>query len=71
MVSRNIIKVVRDIFGNPLLKNEMMYAPEKVWTSRSRKVRVYGDTNTCQWWWDEQVRIAEGSNNDKRQLTNS
>ncbi|KAF8602959.1 hypothetical protein BDV93DRAFT_398866, partial [Ceratobasidium sp. AG-I] len=34
------------------------YAPQKLWTSPAKEVRAYGDAYTCDWWWDEQCRLA-------------
>lgn len=55
MVMRNIIEVVRDLIGNPALKDETMYAPERVWTSPSKRECAFGDANACEWWWNKQV----------------
>jgi hypothetical protein len=59
MVVRDIIQVVRELFANPRTKNSTIYAPERVWTSPSKKVRAYGDANACDWWWNEQVSVLD------------
>lgn len=45
MVSLDIIQVIRDQFANPRTKDDIVYAPEKVWVLREGKERAYGDAN--------------------------
>lgn len=40
---RNIIDIVRELIGDPRFKNFMRYAPERHWTSKKRKYRVYSE----------------------------
>lgn len=51
----NIIEVLRDLIGNTQLKAHMRYAPERHWTSRARRKRVFGEMWTGDWWWRIQV----------------
>ncbi|KAG8789644.1 hypothetical protein FRC12_013362, partial [Ceratobasidium sp. 428] len=48
---RRIVDVIRDLMGNPAFRRAMRYAPERHWTSRSKKSRVYGEMWTGEWWW--------------------
>lgn len=57
MVVRDIIEVMRDMFANEEVENHTTWAPERVWTSPSKKVRAFGDANASDWWWNEQVSI--------------
>lgn len=40
MIARDPVHVMRDIFANPQLKNDMLYGPERIWTSPSMKVQA-------------------------------
>lgn len=55
MVLRNIIEVLREIFENPEFKDEMVYAPVKLWTSAYGGEQVMGELRASRWWWNEQV----------------
>lgn len=55
MVSRNVIDVLKDIFGNSEFEGEMAYAPVRFWTKGHGGEQVIGDMHTARWWWNEQV----------------
>ncbi|KAF8604054.1 hypothetical protein BDV93DRAFT_441394, partial [Ceratobasidium sp. AG-I] len=64
MVSRNIVQVIRDMVANPEFLEHTKYAPERLWTSPSKKERVYWDASSGDWWWNEQDKLAkEGKRN--------
>jgi hypothetical protein len=57
LFARNIIKVVRELIGNPAFQEYMQYAPEKQWTTEEKLVRVFSDMWTADWWWRMQVSV--------------
>lgn len=61
MIACDLVHIMWDILVNPELKNDMFYGPERIWTLPAMKIQVYGDTNSGQWWWDEQVSLIECS----------
>ena len=54
---RDPIDCVRELISNPLFRDSMRYAPERVWFAGRRRVRkrVYGEMWTGDWWWKTQV----------------
>ncbi|KAG8699999.1 hypothetical protein FRC09_006244 [Ceratobasidium sp. 395] len=56
---RRIVDVIRDLMGNPAFRRVMRYAPERHWTSRSKKSRVYGEMWTGEWWWLRQLFLRD------------
>ncbi|KAG9079187.1 hypothetical protein FRC06_007892, partial [Ceratobasidium sp. 370] len=55
---RDIIGVLRELLGNPRFKRYMRYAPERHWTSKARRKRVFGEMWTGDWWWTMQMIMA-------------
>ena len=53
---RDPIDCVRELLGNPALRDELKFAPERVYMDKEGKVRVFDEMNTGDWWWDTQVR---------------
>lgn len=56
---RDPVACVRELIGNPAFKNEMAYAPERVYTDSRGETRRYDETWTGDWWWQTQVRSCE------------
>ncbi len=54
---RDPVECVRELIGNPLFKNVMAYAPEKVYEDMGGDVRVTDETWTADWWWKLQVQL--------------
>lgn len=52
---RDPMDVLQDIYGSPTYCEQMLFAPERHWEDDDRKVRVYNEMNTGNWWWDMQV----------------
>ncbi|KAG8746737.1 hypothetical protein FRC10_003720 [Ceratobasidium sp. 414] len=48
---RNILEVIQELLGARQFKHVMRYAPERHWTSRDRKCRVYDEMWSGDWWW--------------------
>ncbi|PSS37916.1 hypothetical protein PHLCEN_2v231 [Hermanssonia centrifuga] len=73
---RDPVECVRELIGNPLFKNVMAYAPEKVYEDMGGDVRVTDETWTADWWWKLQESLPKGStiapiilSSDKTQLS--
>ncbi|KAF8594839.1 hypothetical protein BDV93DRAFT_565013 [Ceratobasidium sp. AG-I] len=64
MVSRDIIRVLRDMFANRELKDDTFYAPVRFWTSAEMEEQVYGDARASLWWWEEQNKLAKQGKRD-------
>ncbi|KAG8724348.1 hypothetical protein FRC09_019797 [Ceratobasidium sp. 395] len=56
---RPVIDVTRELIGNPAFKDFMRYAPERHWTDRSRRSRIYSETWTGNWWWRRQKFLRD------------
>ena len=49
------VDIVKELIGNPVLRDDIQYAPIRLYEDREGKHHVYEGTNTCDWWWDMQV----------------
>ncbi|KAN0094971.1 hypothetical protein V8E55_003258 [Tylopilus felleus] len=49
------------LIGNVAFKNEMAYAPEKVYTDPQAKTQRYDEMWTGDWWWKTQSRLPAGA----------
>ena len=49
------VACVRELIRNAAFKNEMAYAPEKVYTDPQAKTQCYDEMWTGDWWWKTQV----------------
>lgn len=52
---RDPVECIRDLIGNPLFRDAMAYAPERVYLDAERKQRRIDDMWTADWWWETQV----------------
>ncbi|KAG8771371.1 hypothetical protein FRC12_003652 [Ceratobasidium sp. 428] len=59
MFKRPVVDVVRELIGNPAFKDFMKYAPERHWTSRARRSRIYSEMSTGNWWWRVQRALRD------------
>ena len=50
---RDPIEVIQNLFGNPLYKDDMVYAAEKHTDVHGH--RLYSEMHWSNWWWDVQV----------------
>jgi Plavaka transposase len=55
---RDPVDCVRELLGNPGLKNYMKYAPEQVYEDLEGNTRIFDEMWTANWWWDTQVNIS-------------
>ena len=53
---RDILSCVKALFGDPEFTVDLLLAPERHYTDKDQKVRVYFEMNTGRWWWKVQVR---------------
>lgn len=52
---RDPVECIRELLGNPVFKDCMQYAPERLYTDESGENRVIDECWTGNWWWDVQV----------------
>jgi hypothetical protein len=52
---RDPVECVRELLGNPALKEDMKYAPERVYEDVEGNSRVFDEMWTGDWWWETQV----------------
>ena len=53
---RDALDCIRSIYGDPQFAQDLVFAPERHYTSRERTSRLYNEMYTCDWWWTVQVR---------------
>jgi Plavaka transposase len=53
---RDPVECVKELMGNPALKNYMKYAPERVYEDVEGETRIFDEMWTADWWWDTQVK---------------
>ena len=49
---------VMELLGNPTFKNHIKCAPERKYEDAERKIRVFDEMWTVDWWWDTQVLLT-------------
>jgi hypothetical protein len=52
---RKILPSLKAIFGDPELKHDLVFAPERHFTNNERTCRIYSEMHTGDWWWSVQV----------------
>ena len=52
---RDIIPVIRALFGNPEFASDLLLAPERHYKDGNMTIRCYSEMNTGKWWWSVQV----------------
>ncbi|KAJ7604630.1 hypothetical protein FB45DRAFT_768475 [Roridomyces roridus] len=74
---RDPVECIKQLMGNPLFKENMVYAPERAYTSAKGTTRVLDEMWTGNWWWDIQKRLPKGAcvsgiilSSDKTKLSN-
>jgi hypothetical protein len=53
---REILPCLKALFGDPELKHDLVFTPERHFTNDQRTCRIYNEMNTGDWWWSVQVR---------------
>lgn len=54
---RDPVECVRELIGNPLFRECIRFAPERMYADAEGKERMYENMWTGGWWWDVQVSI--------------
>jgi len=54
------VECVRDLIGNPLFKDHMVYTPSRAYRDQAGLHRVIDDMWTADWWCDKQVSCSIG-----------
>jgi hypothetical protein len=55
---QSVVAAFRDLLAEPAFRDNMQYVAQRDWTAADRKVRVYGEMCSADWWWETQVRIC-------------
>ncbi|KAJ7582127.1 hypothetical protein C8J56DRAFT_1015707 [Mycena floridula] len=58
---RDPVEVIKELVGNPMFKDVIRYAPEKLYEDKSGEKRVIDEMWTADWWWEIQKRLPEGA----------
>ncbi|KAG8726659.1 hypothetical protein FRC11_014747, partial [Ceratobasidium sp. 423] len=55
LFARPLLDIIRDLIGNPRFKDHMRYSPERHYTTKAQRHRVYGEMWSAEWWWRMQL----------------
>jgi hypothetical protein len=55
LYSRDVLECIRSLYGNPQFAQDLIFAPERHYTSQDRCSRIYNEMHTGDWWWNVQV----------------
>ncbi|KAG6835260.1 hypothetical protein H0H93_003352, partial [Arthromyces matolae] len=58
---RDPVECVKELFGNPGLKDHIAYKPERVYTDKEGTNRIIDEAWTADWWWETQGKLPEGA----------
>lgn len=53
---RDPLDCIRDLIGNPVFREVMRYAPERLYEDAERESQVINEMSSAAWWWKLQVR---------------
>ncbi|KAJ6628364.1 hypothetical protein B0H10DRAFT_2209647 [Mycena sp. CBHHK59/15] len=74
---RDPVECVKELLGNPVFRDVMRYAPEKLYADRGETIEVMNEMWTASWWWEIQKRLPPGAtiallilSSDKTMLSN-
>ncbi|KAG2066523.1 hypothetical protein BDR04DRAFT_1129984 [Suillus decipiens] len=59
--ARDPVECIRDLIGNPLFKEHMVYAPAQAYADHEGLHRVIDDMWTADWWCDKQKQLPKGA----------
>jgi hypothetical protein len=59
---RDVVECIRELIGNPLFKNNMVYTPSRAFKDKAGLHRLIDDMWTADWWWDTQVSLFVSAN---------
>lgn len=52
---RDPVECIKELMGNPVFKDVMRYAPEKMYSDKEGKEPIVNEMWTAEWWWKLQV----------------
>ena len=52
---RNPVEAIKSLWTDPLLADQLVYQPEKMYVDESHSSRLYNKMWTGSWWWSIQV----------------
>jgi len=52
---RDIIECIQSLYGDPEFVQDLIYTPERHYTSTERTCCIYNKMHTSTWWWMVQV----------------
>lgn len=55
------MECIRALFGAPEFADVLILQPEKHFADEAKKIPVYHDMHTAEWWWKVQVRCLRVS----------
>ncbi|KIP05982.1 hypothetical protein PHLGIDRAFT_73354 [Phlebiopsis gigantea 11061_1 CR5-6] len=74
---RDPVECIKELLGNPMFRQHLAYAPERVYRDQHGTNRHIDEMWTADWWWDMQGRLPTGAtvspvilSSDKTKLSN-
>ena len=52
---RDAMECIRSLYGDPRFAQDLIFTPERHYTSTERVHRIYNEIHTADWWWSVQV----------------
>jgi len=52
---RDVIECIRSLYGDPEFVQDLVFAPERHYTSTECTCRIYNEMHMGDWWWMVQV----------------
>lgn len=53
---RDAVECIQALFGDPEFSPDLLLAPVRLFADVEKKIRVFSEMNTGNWWWNLQVR---------------
>ena len=60
---RDVIECIRSLYGDSQFMHDLVFAPERHYTSPERTCQIYNEMYTGDWWWTVQVRAHYSDEN--------
>ncbi|KAF7378421.1 hypothetical protein MSAN_00268700 [Mycena sanguinolenta] len=57
---RDPVECVKELIGNPIFREIMRYAPEKLYADPGKQVEIVNEMWRASWWWEIQKRLPPG-----------
>ncbi|KAJ7889434.1 hypothetical protein B0H13DRAFT_2341561 [Mycena leptocephala] len=58
---RDPVECVAELMGNPVFRDAMRYAPERLYADKGETIKVVNEMWTASWWWEIQRRLPPGA----------